>query len=149
MQTLQKTVGRGTCKRIHHSRWVNQLPIRDGKDAVQVNGCEITISYPQGKTTEKNACVPDLEITKENSVERVACARWNFENEAFNLLKQCGYHLEHNVGHGKKTLSSVRTVLNMYAFALHTANDLIDELWKRAHKNAGTRMRFFEICEHA
>ena len=33
----------------------------------------------------------------------------------------------------------------MDAFALHTANDLIDELWKTVRKNAGTRMRFFEI----
>ena len=33
----------------------------------------------------------------------------------------------------------------MDALALHTANDLIDELWKTVRKNAGTRMCFSEI----
>ncbi len=28
-------------------------------------------------------------------------ARWKIENEGFNTLKDQGYHLEHNIGHGK------------------------------------------------
>ena len=41
--------------------------------------------------------------------ELAACgrARWKIENETFNVLKTNGYNLEHNFGHGKKTLASV------------------------------------------
>ena len=31
--------------------------------------------------------------------------RWKIENETFNTLKNQGYHLEHNYGHGEKNLS--------------------------------------------
>jgi hypothetical protein len=37
--------------------------------------------------------------------------RWKIENECFNTLKNQGYHLEHNYGHGQKNLS-----YNMYLF---------------------------------
>jgi hypothetical protein len=34
-------------------------------------------------------------------------ARWRIENETFNMLKNQGYHFEHNYGHGYQPLSSV------------------------------------------
>src|SRR5688500_19361718 len=34
-------------------------------------------------------------------------ARWKIENESFNVLKNNGYHLEHNFGHGENNLSAV------------------------------------------
>ncbi len=42
-------------------------------------------------------------------------------HETFNVLKTNGYNLEHNFGHGKKTLASVMVVLNLLAFTFHTA----------------------------
>ena len=54
-----------------------------------------------GKTYE-NAWVTDLTPTSANIVQlvRAARARWKIENEGFNTLKNQGYHLEHNFGHG-------------------------------------------------
>ena len=49
----------------------------------------------------------------------VACgrARWKIENESFNVLKNHGYELEHNFGHGENTLTMTLAALNMLAFA--------------------------------
>ena len=42
-------------------------------------------------------------MNRGNVAELADCARarWKIENETFNVLKQHGYHLEHNFGHGK------------------------------------------------
>ena len=47
-------------------------------------------------------------------------------------------------GHGKKTLASVLVALNLLAFALHGACDLIETLWQRARQRLGSRIRMFE-----
>ena len=44
---------------------------------------------------------------------RAGRSRWKVENETFNTLKNLGYNLEHNYGHGKQHLA---TVLNTYHF---------------------------------
>jgi hypothetical protein len=53
--------------------------------------------------------VTDLAITSDTVAELAACgrARGKIENETFNALKTNGYNLEHNFGHGKKTLASI------------------------------------------
>ena len=71
-------------------------------------------------------------------------ARWKIENETFNVLKQHGYHLEHNFGHGKDTLAAVLVVLNLLAFGLHAACELAEDLWRQARERLGTRRRLFE-----
>ncbi|MCB1621546.1 MAG: hypothetical protein KDI44_12520 [Thiothrix sp.] len=40
------------------------------------------------------------------------------ENETFNTLKNQGYNLEHNYGHGQKRLSSVFATLMMLTFLI-------------------------------
>ena len=88
----------------------------------------------------------DLAVNRDTIAELAACgrARWKIENETFNVLKHRGYHLEHNFGHGKKTLASVLVALNLLAFALHGACDLIETLWQRARQRLGSRIRMFE-----
>jgi hypothetical protein len=46
------------------------------------------------KVTYPNSWVTDIPITKDNIVELVkgGRARWKIENEAFNTLKNQGYH---------------------------------------------------------
>ena len=46
---------------------------------------------------------------------RAGRARWKIENEAFNTLKNQGYHLKHNFGHGDRHLSEAFFVLNLLA----------------------------------
>ena len=135
--------GRG--KRTYHYRWVCGIPIRDSDDAMDVNWFEITISDGKGKVTYHNSYVTDLDINHENIAEVAACgrSRWKIENETFNVLKNNGYHLEHNFGHGSTTLASVLVVLNLLAFAFHTTCDLAETLWQSARESWKVRHRFF------
>ncbi len=60
------------------------------------------------------------------------------------MLKTNGYNLEHNFGHGKKTLASVLVTLNLLAFAFHTAAYLGVLAWRTAVTARGPTDRFFE-----
>ncbi len=144
--TRRRTAGRGAKRRIHRHRWMTGLPIRDGDDALRVNWLEIESAKPDGKVTYRGAFVTSLPVDRDNVAELADCARarWKIENETFNVLKQHGYHLEHNFGHGKDTLAAVLVVLNLLAFALHTACELAEDLWRRARQRLGTRARLFE-----
>ena len=108
--TLDEVVARkeGAKKLTYRYRWFSDAPLRDGKDALDVNWIGVTISDAKGKATYDGAFVTSLEVSRENVAEIAACARarWKIENESFNILKNNGYHLEHNFGHGKRTSGS-------------------------------------------
>src|SRR5271154_7159142 len=101
-------------------RWFKGAPLRDGKDAMAVDWIGLTIF---------DAC---------------ARARWKIENETFNVLKNNGYHLEHNFGHGKQHLAMIFATLNLLAFAIHTVCDCTEKLWTAARQAKRSRARFFE-----
>ena len=128
------------------ARWMTDLPIRDGDDALPVNWLEITSARPDGTVTYRGTCVTSFDVNRNNVAELADCARARrkIENETFNVLKQHGYHLENNFGHGKDTLASVLVVLNLLAFALHAACDLAETQWQQARQRLGARIRVFE-----
>jgi hypothetical protein len=146
LDSLSEIKGRGSEKRVHRYRWICDVPLRDGKDAMTVNWLEVEISKPGGKVTYRNSFVTDLLVTRNIVAELAACgrARWKVENETFNVLKTGGYNLEHNFGHGKETLASLLVSLNLLAFAMHNACDLREELWQKARERLGARARLFE-----
>ena len=127
-------------------RWLDSVPLRATADAVTVNWFSVETFDAKGERTYRNSFVTDLAVTAANVAELSACgrARWKIENETFNVLKTCGYHLEHNFGHGKQTLASVLVVLNLLAFAIQTAARLAVAVWKTAMETAGAMYRFFE-----
>ena len=65
------------------------------------------------------------------------------ENESFNVLKNHGYELEHNFGHGENFLAMTLAALTMLAFAWHTVLDLLEPPWRRARDAAEKRTSFF------
>src|ERR1019366_6075890 len=73
-------------------RWFSGAPLRDGKDALNVNWIGVTISDAKGKVTYDGAFVTSLKVSRENVAEIAACARarWKIENESFNILKNNG-----------------------------------------------------------
>ena len=127
-------------------RWIEGVPLRDGKDALAVNWLAVTITDRQGKATYDGAFVTSLPLRPDNVVEVAACARarWKIENESFNVLKNNGYNLAHNFGHGKKYLARIFAAMNLLAFAFHTACDCLETLWQQAREAKGSRTRFFE-----
>ncbi len=71
-------------------------------------------------------------------------ARWKIENETFNTLKNQGYHIEHNYGHGNHNLSMVFFTLNLLAFYVHQILDLTDNLYQAVrYKKFTSRKEFF------
>ena len=126
-------------------RFVNQVPLRDGEDALDVNWCELTSIRDDGGQAYKNAFATNHLITKLNvaDIVRDGRARWKVENENNNTLKTKGYNLTHNFGHGKKHLSSHLATLNILAFLFHTVLDMMDKSY-RCIRQSMPRKQFFD-----
>jgi hypothetical protein len=125
------------------------VPLTDSDDALKVNWCEVTISDADGKIKFRNAYITDWAISANNVAGLVSAgrARWKIENEHNNVLKNRGYHLEHNFGHGKNHLASLLLTLNLLAFGLHTLLELADENYRLIRATVGARQRFFQHLE--
>jgi hypothetical protein len=136
----------GRKKLTYRYRWFTGAPLRDGKDAMSVNWISLSIFDANGEPTYDRAWVTSLEVSHENVADIAACARarWKIENETFNVLKNNGYHLEHNFGHGKQHLAMMFAALNLLAFAIHTVCDCTEKLWIAARQAKRSRARFFE-----
>jgi hypothetical protein len=144
-KTVQRWNGR------HHAvwqyRWANTLPIREGPAALKVNWCELRlINQESGEQRYYNAWLTD-QVLDETTVVAVAQAgrsRWKVENEGINVLKQRGYHFEHNFGHGDQHLSTVLLSLLLLAFLFHTALDLACLMYHAIRQKLRTRRKFFD-----
>ncbi|MFM6875407.1 MAG: ISNCY family transposase, partial [Microcystis panniformis] len=94
-----------------------------GDSSLEVNWCEVTvINEKTQKTIYQNNWITNHKIT-ENNVEEIVKAgrsRWKVENEGNNVLKNHGYNLEHNFGHGQNHLCEFLLSLNLLAFLFHT-----------------------------
>ena len=136
----------GAKKLAFRYRWFKDAPLREGKDALSVNWIGLTIADAKGKTTYDGAFVTSLDVSSETVADIAACARarWKIENESFNVLKNNGYHLEHNFGHGKQNLAMMFAAMNLLAFAFHTVCDCLEALWTKARLAKRARTRFFE-----
>src|SRR5206468_1851357 len=138
-------VRKGKTRETHRYRFIDKVPLRDGKDAVLVNWIGFQILDAKGAVKYKAAFVTSLPVTRANVAEIAACgrSRWKIENESFNVLKNHGYELEHNFGHGETYLAMTLAALNFLAFAWHTVLDILEPPWKRAREAAETRRGFF------
>ena len=147
LDQVQHTDQRG---RTHHYEWVNQLALNGRADSLQVNFVEYRL-IRGGKTTYHGAWVTDLPIDAHNvqQIVRAARSRWKIENEGFNTLKNHGYHLEHNFGHGKHNLSEAFFVLNLLAFFAHQIFELVDRLYQQARARFSSRRQFWNVIRGA
>jgi hypothetical protein len=119
----------------------------------RANGEKLTVNYlyfgiynrKKDKITYKTSWITDKTITKENVKLLAECGRahWKIENENNNVLKNCGYHLEHNFGHGKNHSREVYCVLNQPAFPVHVLMILCDEDFIKACGYFGRRYKFY------
>ena len=137
----------GRCAEIHQYRFVNQLPLRGGEDALQVNWCEISITREDnGRRLYYNTFITNHTLSNSNVVPiaRDGRARWKSENETNNVLKTKGYHLEHNFGHGEQFLANFLVTLNLLAFLFHTLLELLDEQYQLLRKTLAVRRQFFD-----
>lgn len=130
--------------RRHLYEWANDIPLNGSKDADNVNYFEYSI-FKDDKISYHNSWVTDITITKGNIVELVkgGRARWKIENEAFNTLKNQGYHLEHNFGHGDKYLAYNLLLFNFLAFLTHQIFELSDRLYQKCRSKFTSRKEYW------
>jgi len=127
-------------------RFINEVPLRGGDKALNVNWCEVIITHSKtGEQLYHNAFITNHLLTDQTVIEVVQAgrARWKSENENNNVLKTKGYHLEHNFGHGKQYLASFLLTLNLLAFLFHTVLELADDQYRRLRQALGARQTFF------
>src|SRR5271170_8492192 len=86
LSELTKQVKHGRQRFTHSYRWLCDVPLRDGADAMTVNWLMIEIRNAAGEMTYRNSFITDLPTDRDTVVELSACgrARWKIENESFN-----------------------------------------------------------------
>lgn len=132
--------------RTHIYTWQNKVPLHGGENAIEVNYFKYQLKNKAGKITFTNSWVTDIEITKANVIDmtRAGRCRWKIENECFNTLKNQGYHLEHNYGHGNKNLSYNMYLLTLLAFYFHQIFELTDGVYQACRVSFGSKSHLWE-----
>jgi hypothetical protein len=124
---------RGRDGKIHHYRYMNNVPLNDSNPDILVNFLDYTETSAKGKV-QRFTWVTNILITKENIHEIMigGRTRWKIENETFNTLKNQNYQFEHNFGHGNKNLSTVFAMLMMLAFLIDQIQEFCDHFFQQA-----------------
>jgi hypothetical protein len=130
----------------HRYKWVNGIENRADGEKLLVNYIYFeTYNKENNKIVYKNSWITNKTITKENVKLLAECgrARWKIENENNNVLKNYGYHLEHNFGHGESHACEIYCILNLLAFLVHSLMMLCDEKFMDARSYFGRRDEFY------
>ncbi len=130
----------------HHYEWIDNAPLNGREDSMFVNFFRCKIVSSDLKSSYQNSWVTDLPITEENikTMVRAGRCRWKCENECFNVLKNHGYCLEHNYGHGEKNLSFNFYLMTLIGFFLHQISELTDRTYQALRKRCGSKRHLWE-----
>ena len=144
LRRLQRTTAKG--KRFLYE-WTNEVALGVDSKSPLVNFVQLSIIDEKGKVSFRCSWVTDLPLEEGNveKVVRAARARWKIENEGFNTLKNHGYHLEHNFGHGSQYLAEAFFLLNLLAYFVHQIQELVDELYQKARAGFSARIEFWNV----
>ena len=129
---------------VHRFRCVNDMPRNASRGDVRVNGIEYWERGPE----QGQHCrwVTDLRVSKRNvsKLMRGGRARWKIANEPCHPLKNHGYHLEHNDGHGEQHLSGVFAMLLMLAFVVDQTPQRCGALLRAVWAKCGRKRLWWE-----
>lgn len=134
----------------HVYEWVNNVPLNGGNNAINVNFFRyqqiVKDKAGKEKVVYKNSWVTDLEVDLKNVRKLVkgGRCRWKIENECFNTLKNQGYHIEHNYGHGEKNLCFNFYLLTLLAFYFHQIFELTCKIYQECRKKFGSKLAMWE-----
>ena len=146
VKTVEKKQWSGRKNLIYRYRYASRVPLKDEESSLEVNWCEVTVINE--KTQEiiyQNNWITNHQINDDN-VEKIVKAgrsRWKIENENNNILKNHGYNLEHNFGHGQNHLCEFLLSLNLLAFLFHNVLELVNFTYQKIRKLLVTRTTFF------
>jgi hypothetical protein len=144
--TVEKKQWDGRKNLIYRYRYASRVTLKNGDPSLEANWCEVTvINEKTQKIIYKNNWITSHKIT-ENNVEEIVKAgrsRWKVENEGNNVLKNHGYNLEHNFGHGQNHLCEFLLSLNLLAFLFDSVLDLANHTYQKVRDLLVTRTSFF------
>lgn len=135
--------------------WTEKVPLSGRSDSIEVNffRCSIFAIDEDGieKKTFQSSWVTDLPLNMANIEMMVEGARkrWKIENECFNTLKNQGYCIEHNYGHGKENLCFNMYLFTLIAFYFHQIFELTDHLYQACRKKFGSKRHLWETLRTA
>lgn len=123
------------------AKWADNLILNGTNNDLKVHYLEYEeIDERSGKVLYSNKWITNIKPEKTNVEQLVKAgrSRWKIENETFNTLKNQGYYLEHNYGHGKKFLSTIFALLMLLAFFIDQITQALDQTFEKALQEAKT-----------
>ena len=123
------------------ARWATDLFLNGVNSDLKIHYLEYQeTDQISGRILYSNKWITNIRPEKSNAEEltKAGRCRWKIENETFNTLKNQGYNLEHNYGHGKKHLATVFALLMLLAFFIDQVTEALDETFDKALKAAKT-----------
>ncbi len=129
------------------ARWASQLVLNGQHQQIRGNYLEYEqMDIRSGAVTFKSSWITDLPIDRSNVKELVAVgrSRWKIENETFNTLKNQGYQLEHNYGHGRQFLATNFALLMLLTFLLDQIAQAKDQAFQLAWQACKTKKNLWE-----
>jgi Transposase DDE domain len=130
---------------LHHFRFCEGVPLNESNPDELVNVLQYWEIHPD-QEVKHFSWITDFRPMPENvwDIMRGGRARWKIENETFNTLKNQGYHLEHNYGHGEQNLSVVLALLMMLAFLVDQVQQGCCPLFQAAWHKMKTKCHLWE-----
>lgn len=126
--------------------FAHKLPLNESNQDLLVDFLQYAEYNADGHRRKYFTWVTDLRLTRGNARQLVrgARARWKIENETFNTLKNQGYQLEHNFGHGSRNLSVVFAMLMMLAFLVDQVQQLCCPLFRAVWEKLKTKRALWD-----
>jgi ribosomal protein S8 len=79
-----------------------------------------------------------------HKLHKAGRCRWKNENELFNVMKNQGYCMEHNYGHGQKNVAFNFYLLTLLAFLMHQIFELTDRNYQACRAKLGSKKHLYE-----
>lgn len=137
-------------------RYGNGMRLHQDKETPFINLVEVqevtewVDTKEQAQREERNfSFVTDIVVTKKNVAQLAegGRTRWKIENETFNTLKNRGYNLEHNYGHGEKNLTHNFIMSMFLAFLVDQIQEMSCYAFKRLIDKFGSRSSLWRMFE--
>jgi hypothetical protein len=126
--------------------FVLDVPLNAANSHLKVNFLQYQEFDENGKEVKRFTWVTRLPLTKDFTFPASAAgrSRWKIENENNNTLKNHGYNLEHNYGHGDLHLSFVFATLIVLAFLIDQLLLICCAAFKASLKTCGTKRELWQ-----
>jgi hypothetical protein len=159
---LMETVSNSFMKEVREEKWearkkkrvsytwkyLNGVPVRyDEKNPFMANYFSLEVRAQGAKKPSYfNSWITNKPITGMNVAYLAECgrARWKIENEHNNVLKNRGYNLKHNFGHGDSHAADIFFLLNLLSLQFHTILEYCDLEYQLTYSTFPARVAFFE-----